>query len=488
MTLLRVAEVEGKRAADTTIVVAGHAISDKERDANGNSNSRESSAAEVDAKKKAAAAKVVADEKLAADAKVASDAKAALDAQIKKMVADGEADTGVPSSPAASILGLDPNKASTPRTPKDLAAAVINGRGSDGKIKTGVSLDFSLTQFLDAIQFVDWGSGKLKDAPAVKTQASKIAMIAQEKAIAARKPDDSVASLMKKLNSKYVDDSHVLSNRLKFSIATTEDQQGATAKSANDVSFGMHYVFVDDSDPLTTNCDGANAGNKLVMDALKAGNPSEDFGGSQKLRAFRDKAGKAYRDDKTAPDDIPKLKSDLEMINALCSLTPAERLRSKALMFGIANSYTLADGRWSDRAAAAKGFWIGGVTPGYALGAEGSVQVVGQYRILRDQIVADPADAAKKIKQDAKQWTARLRAANPRGNVSYEYSRANTEDKSTAVRSTTRRQGIAIEWQVAKGVWLVSSGGRETRNGASSSTPFMVTNLRFGGSPTSSGD
>ena len=53
-------------------------------------------------------------------------------ADVNAIVDAGESDLGIPASPAAAIMGLDPSKATKPASPKELAAALVHGRGTDG--------------------------------------------------------------------------------------------------------------------------------------------------------------------------------------------------------------------------------------------------------------------------------------------------------------------------------------------------------------------
>lgn len=105
-----------------------------------------------------------------------------------------------------------------------------------------------------------------------------------------------------------------------------------------------------------TNSSAHTAAFKAAMDAPRT-SPGE-FSPYQLIR-FRQLAQSAYIE-ATTQTDANKIKSALDTIEAACSLTPAERLRSPSFLAGIANSYKLTDGGWSGRQSDAKGYWVGG--------------------------------------------------------------------------------------------------------------------------------
>ena len=50
----------------------------------------------------------------------------------------------VPESPALSFLGLSPGKVTRPTTPSDLAASLLNGVDSTGRMQSGVAVGATL--------------------------------------------------------------------------------------------------------------------------------------------------------------------------------------------------------------------------------------------------------------------------------------------------------------------------------------------------------
>ncbi len=433
-----------------------------------------------------------------------------VDALIDKLIANGQEDLGVPSSPAISLLGVDASKATHPKTPKELAAALVQGRGADGKIKTGVAIDASLGQLLEALPFafkkvalptvepkpkvpaetpVLGVPEKLTTNPSFKfTQLPKTTQTAYASKLAGNTTFSFVPSPLissdapaQNIDAADGDASNNFANRLKLSFATTQDSQtDKTDKNATDIAFGVHYVFFDQSDSISSNCDGENHKIPAVQDEVKkliakkfAPVPKGKVTPNQ-LRALRNNKYPGIKD-QISTDDI-------EPVLAACSLTAMERLEASAAMIGIANSYKITEGGWSQRQSGVRGIAATYVSNGIRFIDNTVLQGIGHFRATRHQIVADPADSTKKVFQDSNLASLRLRMAGLRGAGSLEFSRSkNTTDGKS---ETVTRRALGLEWQLSPGIWLVGSGGSEKSSlGNSSSKPFVITNLRFGGSP-----
>lgn len=52
-------------------------------------------------------------------------------------------DTSIPASPAFMLLGVNPSEIVSPTTPRALAMALTDGRDKDGKLKSGIAIDFA---------------------------------------------------------------------------------------------------------------------------------------------------------------------------------------------------------------------------------------------------------------------------------------------------------------------------------------------------------
>jgi hypothetical protein len=58
-------------------------------------------------------------------------------------VNQGQLDFSVPSSPAFTVLGVNPTTVSRPTTPNALASSLINGIDQNGNFQSGIAMDFS---------------------------------------------------------------------------------------------------------------------------------------------------------------------------------------------------------------------------------------------------------------------------------------------------------------------------------------------------------
>lgn len=403
----------------------------------------------------------------------------------KSILASYSENLGVPASPAFTLIGVNPIQAALPRAPRDFAAQLVQGRGADGKIKAGIAIDTTLFQLL---RIAGLGS---------ETTSSDY----QRAGAAARgnvKPDNS----------------HRFANRLKVSIATTEDQQTSPATdqaaptsattpstpttmpaqvNAANAAIGFHYVFFDHADPKTTKCDGDNSDDpktKKAINTLLSKYGKAQFRGDisdelQKLRndeyKFRISRSTKKSTEDNEPKDLKELIEELKpLVAEACALTETEKLEASALMAGWGHSYRLTDGSWGNRESGVSGLWLTYALKGWRLPSDKSViQAVVHLRSFHNQrIVATTTDAAKS--KNTNLVAVRLRAAVPGGAASFEYSVS--RDKIDGVRSSTRRSAFAMQYHVTKGVWLVGSAGREISSlTGTKSQPFVLTSLRFGG-------
>jgi hypothetical protein len=448
--------------------------------------------------------------KVIAQNKATREADTKIDAKIAKMILEGREDLGVPASPALHLIGVEASKATHPKTPKDLAAALVQGRGDDGKIKSGVAVDVSLAQLFSVLfspkataktEKTESNSINATDIMRTKASSPKIAGFklstteAASYAVQQSRKSGAVSTFNflraaqdvkenSAQSSEDADTSHRLLNRVKLSLATTQDD--GTAQSAADFAYGAHYVLWDYSDPLTSRCDGVNNQDADVQARVK----QFIFDRSNKLHSapveaaeLRQLITNRYPGVAVSESDFyPELNPQLNPLLAACSLVPLERLSASAAMIGIAQSYRLTDGSWSKRQSGAKGVWATYLTPGLRAFGDTSIQGILHGNLRRNLRTPDPEDSKKFLRQDSNLISARIRLAGERGAGSLEFSRSkNTTDGKP---ETVNRRALALEWKLAKGIWLVGSGGLEKSSlGASKSKPFVITNLRFGGSP-----
>jgi hypothetical protein len=440
--------------------------------------------------------------------------KAKDDKLIKDMIDAGREDLGVPSAPALTLLGLNPGAANVARTPKDVAASLVNGRGNDGKIQSGIAVDVSLAQLLTAFAPAVIQSSRTNGSEAlaansdvptaasattrryfeqVRQRSPKDLTIARGPTRAFRNGDQAGDT------DNELDLSHSAVNRIKLSLATTEVQDASDKRMVN-LAYGVNYVFFDYSDPVTTFCNGKNHSNAVVQ---------------QRVKDFMNERGIPLRGDLVTPATLQQLRlglyqgtgedkvsvhklSDAELapVTAACSLTSMERLAASAAMVGFAHGYKLPDGAWGARSGTGRTVWGSYLTPGLHVGSyfasEAQAQAVLHAKFVRGGLVANPALANATqtastslpafVKRDSNQMTLRLRAASTRatGWLEYTHSKNTTGGKA----ETTRRQALGFEWKLSEGIWLVGAGGSERSSlTGSKTTPFLTTNIRFGGAP-----
>jgi hypothetical protein len=412
-------------------------------------------------------------DKPAADKTVESDPVKNGVKEANKLLDKADDDFGVPAAPALTLLGLTGSQASHPASPKDVAAALVNGRGADGKVKAGVALDISAAQLLEALPLLDMSG--VASAPKSAAAEGTNKNLKQTSGVATKRQAAALESRLaaKKKSGESTDanpeNNHTFANRLKVSIATTEDQQ--TAGKGTDAAFGLHYTFIDGADPLTTDCDGVNSLTQSATDLSP-----------KQLLALRLESGSLYDAVKNkSPDSLETLRT---LVIASCTLTESERLGAQAAAVGVAHSYRLEDQTWSNRQSGATGFWATWAAPGYGVGSYQSTvfQPILHTSYTRNQLIVDATDTTKFHLKSQKLGALKLRFGTSRGAGAFEFTRSlnSADGKKEAIN----RQAFSVEWKLSPGIWLVGSAGNEKSSlNDNKPTSFVTTNLRFGGSP-----
>lgn len=310
--------------------------------------------------------------------------KALPPATVTQLISEGQAQTGVPGSPAASLLDIEPARVGSPRTPKELSAALLNGRGADGKLKSGVALDFSLTQLIGAFEFLQ----PKKPGDAATTNPLSAKTLRERDHLIGLVPNERYFRAISKLFSEDLDNTHRALNRIKLSFATTENQADSTTGTptkpvnAQDMSFGLVYVPYDAGDPLTTDCDGENSMKPNVQEALAIVRSDASVAAKKRLTTLANSSAGSTTE--SGPLDGKRIQTlrqsilesmhniakdigalgvgakkgslmaleakynderkKLGIVEAACSLTTIERFKAPAFHLGAAVAYKVTDG------------------------------------------------------------------------------------------------------------------------------------------------
>lgn len=341
----------------------------------------------------------------------------------------------VPSSPAFDIIGVTPNLASLPKTPRDIAMHLVGGRAADGTIQKGLAIDVSISQIIKVLPLISPDLVEAATMPKSKPVANIL-----EIALEGLFPNTFKAE-NRTLENR-------LADRLKLSFATTQEENSASAPV--NLGIGLQYVLWDYSD-RKTDCNPA----KKV--SAKAGDQASE------------NCSKATESDE---DDL---------------------FAKTASAIGVANAYALKDGKWGNRELGTKGRWItvasGGLPfPQILRTGTAKVQFIAHYRRFDNQpIPVDKPTAGQTAtapiaakKQDTSTTALRLKIGQPSGAASFEFARTNKQPLG-GISERVSRRAYGVEWKVAKDIWLVASAGREWgSSGVTKNQPFVVTTLRFG--------
>lgn len=374
----------------------------------------------------------------------------------------------VPSAPAFELIGASPNLANLPKDPRELAAHLVAGRASDGSIQKGIAIDASLSQLLQALPLI----GAQFPKPYMAQKVS---------------PPNAFQKSLAALNLGLTDEDHItvtrFADRLKVSLATTQEEGKASAPIR--LGLGLHYTLWDYATHAAKNTckDIGKQARALQMETTSASTTAElatqiyNTGGESALKAAC---------------------AEKDTSNAI------EFFARPAAAIGYGASYSLTEGKWSNRVSTTKGFWLTAATGGLALSTDARsssaprAQLIFHTRWFQDQpTAAVPAVAAVAATsttpaiaavaaipasfQDIRLIAGRLKIGQPNGGFSYEYARGKRMPLTGAKENTSRR-AYGFEWRVGKDTWLVASGGDETSSiSGQRRQPFVVTTLRFGG-------
>jgi hypothetical protein len=163
------------------------------------------------------------------------------------------------------------------------------------------------------------------------------------------------------------------------------------------------------------------------------------------------------------------------------------RWNASSGIVGLGQAWISTTGNFSDRERSTRGAWTT-----LAYGFEGmpgmteNFQLLGHYKALDNERVADPLDGAKFVDRDTRLGAAQLRFGIEEFAGSFETSWAR-QTITGRLTERVRRYAIGIEYKVAPNVWLIAStGGQKGGNGDNKG--FVMGTIRFGQGTSSTFD
>jgi hypothetical protein len=160
------------------------------------------------------------------------------------------------------------------------------------------------------------------------------------------------------------------------------------------------------------------------------------------------------------------------------------RWNASSGIVGLGQAWTSTTGNFSDRERSTRGAWT---TLAYGFegmpGMSENFQVLGHYKALDRERVADPLDATKFVDRDSRVGAAQIRFGIEEfaGSLESSWQRLSIAGRAT---ERVRRYAIGLEYKIAPNVWLVASTGGQ-KGGASDNKGFVMGSIRFGAASSS---
>jgi hypothetical protein len=388
-------------------------------------------------------------------------------------------DLSVPESPAFVVLGITPDKVVRPTSPRQLAAALLNGVDDQGNLQTGIAID--TTPYLlfkgDGLTLAQYRADRLERLLA-RFQVS----LASTKGTSS---DDEAIRLALGFRETLWDAGDVRQNdSLAACIGRVHDRLMLLTRqlSGEDISELMDRLNVTAVEVLPK-LRGMN--NEDILEALRR--PGSDdtvtLALYEKVKRIKDDDGEA---------DVEKCFDDAKKDN----------WNAAAWEIGGAPSWVSATGDFGDLESSGATFWTSlavnlpdrdwwGLSPEEASppdcqeprGASEFVrchfQLILHARYRVDQQVVDQSMPDVTFRQDDLLLGGRLRAGVPwfaiSGEAAYMY-----EDPKGQKSSDSGRYAITAEVKLTDSVWLQISAGSDTGGADSKSEGFVLGSLRYG--------
>ena len=322
-----------------------------------------------------------------------------------------QVELSVPSSPAFTILGINPDKVQRPGTIREFGASVLRGMGADGKAKEGLAFDVSTV----ALFGKEWLRGGSDYAPRV--ELGQLASDLRWEGYPTR----------------------VLA-RTTLSLAMTKPDPQGSARSA----WGIRVGLIDDGDPgLYWN---------FTADCLRRA-PTTPLPPGKDL---------------TSKPADPSLAACNVLTNT--QATPRPLWAMPALYVGYGHSWYSKTGTVTDRAPDARAAWLSfsighaALMPQLAAPDPNGLRVLLQAYASRrlDDRAVHPDDATLLVRQDVSEGTLRTRLGKDswHGYLEFGHRRVRLGDNTTE-KIRIAAVGGELKLDFMKDAWLQLAGVRE---------------------------
>ncbi len=355
-------------------------------------------------------------------------------------------DLAVPDSPAFTVLGLTPEEVARPTTGRALAAALLNGVDRRGVLQSGVAFD-TLPYLALAGNLLTLDSYRGRNNYHVRFLA-----------------------------------------RTQLSVATAKasDQDDKAMRLA----LGVRMTIFDQGDPRTdTELDKCVGIAIALPEAPKfLPPPLPDQLDEASLKEWQGNVARG----KKAVEEYEARVAAWKTTSAAAVRECREQARKRAWnrtkwIVAVAPAWKSPTGAAADLDGSGSGVWT---TFGYGFeefpGLKDHAQLLVHARYRNNELVADPADAAKQITQDSRLFGVQVRAGTKDSSIAGEaiYERSTP---AAAASITDHRYSIGYERRLASNLWLgLAVGSGRPAAGETKKSGFVLSSFKWGFAESSS--
>lgn len=327
-------------------------------------------------------------------------------------------DLSVPESPAFTVLGTTPEQVTRPTSPRDFALAISQGVDKNGKLASGLAIDFNPYMLLYGDQL-------------------------------------SLTSYKGSTPTRII-------ARTQMSFGTTQANEDKD-KSMR-VGLGLQTTIWDEGDPRMDddfqNCLGEQTKNLFESppDKLNIGakSPIGEVAKEKRRQDFKNAGVPCY------------------------NLATQKNWNKSAWIVGLGSSWHSDDGSTNNLSKSTRGIWSS-VAYGFdgIPGLQNDALLIFHGRRLIGERAPDPNFAGAFLDQNSTVYGARIRLGSSDFGTSVESSYSYI-DYARAIKDKVRRLAIGLEYKVSSNTWFVATIGGEggRQNGINKS--FVLSGLKFG--------
>ncbi len=359
---------------------------------------------------------------------------------ILKELKDYQVDFSIPDTPAFTVLGLSPESVTRPRTPRALAAAIKNGVDQNGKLKTGLAIEFAPLRLSDPTTLLE---GYITDKQPYTSNTF----------------------------------SQTIQNT-SISIATAQGA-GGDDKSIR-LGLGLSIPIIDQSDGRTDQV--LKSCYQTVKERWFKADDDVDLAedAQAKLSPNASAQQKADAAERVTRAKVALRELTLNSAAGCFKARPSVKWNATVWTVSVGNAWTSDSGNFNDRKTATRGVWTtyaGRLQDNSWLAEHG--QLLLHVRALTNERVPDSKNAGKFINQDSRVAGIGFKLGSESFNATLQTSYQRLKIEGVANIDKIRKTAIGFEFKVANDMWLVATAGGESGRVNGENKSFVSAGLKF---------